>query len=534
MLTSFQGFNPVLRYFISLIFITNTAIYCSNTRLPWQNHLHINSKKPQSQLHKFENKIKVWDKQVKSYLDLKQPDKALSFLKETLRLDSSNHYSLGMTAYLLLIYKQDYQAAKQMAQLGLNKSPRSIYCLHALAWLHYIEKEFGLAYRVIQEITQIEFPWFDLQFHWAMISWKALKRNQALKHFSIARKLKPDHAPLWISFGMFLEEDKKIEPAIKAYQRALKLVNQNSPVKTYLISKLDELLPIYESREHMPSEFMGVKSQTSKYSKLFKSKKINLNHSEKQSKNLYNHDDSMSVESLLDSQENENSTSLRKKTSKGKNKDSLDQNKNPFLKPIKLDMDQFQKDNQSLEQLSIEQHFEVGQDLLIAEIREEAIAQFQTVINLWGTNDYTIPAKTSLDKAKRLGFQTFDRRIEKLFDYGNRLFQQGRLKECLYIQRKVLIISSENIKALKNAAFLYLKFKRPITALALLDQSLKNKPDYLEAKVLKAYSLAMLRRFSSAAKILTDIIIQKDNVFAQDYANQLKTTIDQYHKPLER
>lgn len=532
MLANYQCINLNIKYLIVFIVITNVTINWSNARLPWQNYLGKNNKRPQNQLQIFENRIKVWDERVKNYLDSKQPDKALSFLKETLRLDSSNHYSLGMTAYLLLIYKQDYQSAKEMAQRGLNKSPRSIYCLHTLAWLHYLEKEFGLAYRVIQEISETEFPWFDLQFHWAMISWKAHQRKVAMEHFSTARKLKPKHAPLWISLGMFLEEEKKIESAIKAYQSALKLVSENSPVKTYLLSKLDELLPIYESREQMPSEFIGIESKSLKSSKLFKSKNTHPN--EKQSENLQADNNLGPNRSPSKMQDNRNSTTSIENISMGINKDSLDQSRNPFLKPIELNMDQFQEDNQSLEQLSIAQHFQIGQDLLKAEIREEAVAQFQTVINLWGTNDYTVPAKTSLDKAKSLGFQTFDKRIEKLFDYGNLLFQQGRLKECLYIQRKVLIISSENIKALKNAAFLYLKFKRPITALTLLDQSLKAKPDYLEAQVLKAYSLAMLRRFSSAAEILSNIVIQKNNEFTQDYANQLKTTIDQYHKPLNR
>ena len=51
-----------------------------------------------------------------------------------------------------------------MAQDGLNINPQSIYCLHALAWLHYKQREYGLAQRVIEEIKDPDYKWFRLNF----------------------------------------------------------------------------------------------------------------------------------------------------------------------------------------------------------------------------------------------------------------------------------------------------------------------------------------------------------------------------------
>lgn len=523
---------------LSTLLILNPSIIWSNSRLPWRSSTTKSFKNPRNQSMNLQNKIEQWNKVVSAYLESKQPDKALAFLKETLRLDAGNHYSIGMTAYLLLVYKKDYQAAKEMAQNGLNRHPQSIYCLHTLAWLHYLEKEFGLAYRVIQEIKETEFSWFDLQLHWAMISWKAHKRSDAQKHFSIARQIKPNHAPLWISMGMFLEEEKKIKPAVNAYQEALKLVDNQAPVRTYLISKIDELLPLYVSRDKLPDKFIGIEATTQNYSKLFnknKASKIPVNLSNKVihqsiSEKSNQNDEVNKLGRVKAIQASPLSEELQKQTSD----ESNDTQQNPFLKPLQGNIDSFQEDNHALEQISIEQHFQVGQDLLSYKIREEAISQFQTVINLWGNSDYTVAATTSLNQAKRLGFQTLDTRLDRLFEYGEQLFQQERLKECLYIQRKILLLSPNHSRALKNASFIYLKFQRPITAIQLLDQTLNISPNFVEAKVLKAYALAMLRRFNSAATILSEVMSSPDQGFNQDYAKQLQTTINQFQKPLNQ
>tara|TARA_B100000674_G_scaffold491236_1_gene508715 strand:- start:812 stop:2290 length:1479 start_codon:yes stop_codon:yes gene_type:complete len=488
------------------------SVIWSNSRSPWRNPNPNARLNPKVEAHREQNRIKQWNKIVQKHIANKQPEKALEFLKETLRLDSKNHYSLGMTAYLLLTYRKDFEAAKEMAQNGLNRNPRSIYCLHALAWLHYKQKEYGLAQRVIQEIQQANYAWFDLQFHWAMINWKAHNRKAAKRHFSLARKLNPTHAPLWISIAMFLEEEKNTNAAVKSYQKALDLIENESPVRNYLLSKLDSLLPLYEAREKLNGEFVAInhKNKLTPTPLLQpKSKKENIRTGHVQAE--------------------------QKTIGFSSNKwEALENDQNPFLVPIEEDVTKFQKKTQELEQLSLQQHYVIGQELLKAGIREEAISQFQTVINLWSNSEYTISANTALREAKNLGYQTYDSRIQKLFHYGNSLFDQKRFKECLHIQRKILLIQPENARALKNAAFLYLQFQRPITALKLLDKAIEDDQEFLEAKVLKAFSLASLRRFTSAAELLSEVMQNSNAGFHKDYAQELQNSINQYQKPFEK
>ena len=151
--------------------------------------------------------------------------------------------------------------------------------------------------------------------------------------------------------------------------------------------------------------------------------------------------------------------------------------------------------------MSLQQHYAIGQELLKAGIREEAISQFQTVINLWSNSEYTVSANTALREAKNLGYQTYDLRIQKLFHYANSLFDQKRFKECLHIQRKILLIQPENSRALKNAAFLYLKFERPITALKLLDKAIEDDQDIGESDVAVTIKIT---RSTSCSPIIED------------------------------
>ena len=511
LINNFASKNVRLAIFLCLISLTTSSVMWGNSRLPWRNPNPNARLNPKLEAHRKQSRIEEWNNRVQKYIQDNQPEKALKFLKETLRADSSNHYSLGMTAYLLLTYRKDFDAAKEMAQNGLNRNPRSIYCLHALAWLHYKQKEYGLAQRVIREIQQPNYAWFDLQYHWAMIHWKAHNRNAAKKHFLIARKLDPSNAPLWISTAMFLEEEKNINGAVKSYQKALEFIENDSPVRNYLLSKLDDLLPLYETREKLSHQFTPVDSTHDlEPNNLLKPKSANL--------------------FVTPNQPEENRKISGSESNQWK---KLEKHENPFLTPIKDDLSKFQENNQKLEQLSLEQHYVLGQELLKAEIREEAISQFQTVINLWSNSEYTVSANTALKEAQNLGYQTYDWRIEKLFNYGNSLFDQKRFKECLHIQRKILLLQPNNARALKNTAFLYLKFQRPITALKLLDRALKDNNAFTEAKVLKAFALASLRRFTSAAELISDVLENSDKGFHKDYASELQTTINHYQKPFQ-
>ena len=490
--------------------LTIHSISLCNSRLPWRNPSPPVRLNPKIESHRQHSRIKEWHRRVKKYLKDNQPEKALNFLKETLKLDSKNHYALGMTSYLLLTFQKDFEAAKKMAQDGLNINPQSIYCLHALAWLHYKQREYGLAQRVIEEIKEPEYQWFELQFHCAMIHWKAHNRNAAKRHFRLARKLNSSNAPLWISLAMFMEEENNSNDAIRAYQKALELTENESPVRSYILTKLNNLLPLYKSRETLNDEFVSIDKN-----------------------NHFVSTDNSQLTSKINNKDNHYSKTSSAIDLKSKNWKKLEKNKNPFLIPLDEDVSKFQKHTKNLEQLSLEQHYQIGKELLDRGIREEAISQFETVINLWSNSEYTIPANTSLKDAKNLGIQTYNLRLEELINYGTFLFEKERFKECLHIQRKILLIHSKNLTALKNAAFLYLKFKRPITALKLLDKALNIKPDYSEALVLKAYGLASLRRFTNAAEILTEVIQISKSGFHKDYALELQNTINRYQKPFK-
>ena len=498
--------NPIIVGILALMTLSDSW---SNSRLPWRNPNPSARLNPKVENHRQQGRIKEWHKLVTKHLQNNQPEKALKFLKETLKLDARNHYSLGMTSYLLLTYRKDFEAAKKMAQDGLNSNPQSIYCLHALAWLHYKQKEYGLAQRVVQEINQPDYAWFEFQFHCAMIHWKAHNRDAAKRHFLLARKLNPINAPLWISIAMFMEEGKNNNVAIKAYQRALNLTKTESPVRDYLITKLDTLLPLYQPREQLNSKFQPINEKDFIPPKISKSK-------------------------LNPMKKTDESSSKLKAAGGSKNWGRLDKSQNPFLKPIGEDVSKFQKKTRELEQLSLEEHYQVGKELLEIGSRQEAISQFETVINLWSNSEYTIPANTALKDAKNLGFQTYDMRIQKLFNYGTSLFDQKRFKESLHIQRKILLIQPQSLGALKNAAFLYLKFNRPITALKLLDKALKIKPNFSEALLLKAYGLASLRRFTNAAEIISEVMQNSNTGFHKDYALKLQKTINRYQKPFKK
>ena len=71
----------------------------------------------------------------------------------------------------------------------------------------------------------------------------------------------------------------------------------------------------------------------------------------------------------------------------------------------------------------------------------------------------TFAANTALKDAKNLGFQTYDLRIEKLFNYGTSLFDQKRFKECLHIQRKILLIQPKNFNSTKKYCLSLLKIQ---------------------------------------------------------------------------
>ena len=99
---------------LCLIFLMMHSAIWSNSRSPWRNPNPNARLNPKVEAHREQNRIKQWNKIVQKHIENKQPEKALEFLKETLRLDAKNHYSLGMTAYLLLTYRKDFEAAKEM------------------------------------------------------------------------------------------------------------------------------------------------------------------------------------------------------------------------------------------------------------------------------------------------------------------------------------------------------------------------------------------------------------------------------------
>ena len=86
-------------------------------------------------------------------------------------------------------------------------------------------------------------------------------------------------------------------------------------------------------------------------------------------------------------------------------------------------------------------------------VSEKAISQFETVINLWSNSEYTVPANTSLKDAKNLGIQTYNLRLEELINYGTFLFEERKVQKCLHIQRKILLIHSKNLTALRMQPF---------------------------------------------------------------------------------
>ena len=93
--------------------LTIHSISLCNSRLPWRNPSPPVRLNPKIESHRQQSRIKEWHRRVKKYLKDNQPEKALNFLKETLKLDSKNHYSLGMTSYLLLTFQKILKPQKR-------------------------------------------------------------------------------------------------------------------------------------------------------------------------------------------------------------------------------------------------------------------------------------------------------------------------------------------------------------------------------------------------------------------------------------
>jgi len=89
-----------------------------------------------------QSRAQKWKDRVDQLLAQNQPEQALNFLQDCLRMDAINPYAMGMLAYLKLSYSRLEGEAKELAQNTLNLYPRNIPALHTLAWYFYLQKNF--------------------------------------------------------------------------------------------------------------------------------------------------------------------------------------------------------------------------------------------------------------------------------------------------------------------------------------------------------------------------------------------------------
>mgnify|MGYP003342631846 CR=1 FL=1 len=196
---------------------------------------------------------KDWKSRVDKALDRGKPDEAMKILSKALRIDAIHPYAMGMYAYLLLTFAEQDTEAKEMSQNCLNLYPKNVQCLHTLAWSYYRNQEYARALRIFEEIQGESTNNFDLHHHWAMAAWKAGKPAVAANQFIIARRLQPESVRLNISLGVFLESQKDYQRALKAYHRALSLVQEEEDLRTFLLGKINELLPLYKKLPQKPN-----------------------------------------------------------------------------------------------------------------------------------------------------------------------------------------------------------------------------------------------------------------------------------------
>lgn len=427
-----------------------------------------------------------WKAQVDKFLEQGKPDEAMKVLSQALRVDAIHPYAMGMYAYLLLTFEEQATEAKEMSQNCLNLYPKNSQCLHTLAWSHYRNQEYARALRTFEEIQGDSTGNFDLHYHWAMAAWKAGKPSVATTQFGIARKLEPESVKLNISLGVFLESQKDYQRALRAYHQALSLVKEEEDLRSFLLGKINELLPLYKK---LPPKRELQKARA---------KPPEQAHSRAEKR-----------------------PAVAKSGS------------NPFLVPLDTNPKALEESD-SLESLTQEEHYKLAKELCSAGIKNDCIAQLNTVINLEPSNSLALSANSDLTSARELQNQGSKQRIDSLLKLAEIFFRDGRFKLSLLVYRKILLKDLAHPLARKNLAYLYLNFNRPVTALSYLEPLLEEHPSYQEALILKGYALAKLRRFSDASKALKAASsIKSGREFSAEYTRDLLDQLRDYEKPID-
>jgi len=459
-----------------------------------------------------QSRAQKWKDRVDQLLAQNQPEQALNFLQDCLRMDAINPYAMGMLAYLKLSYSRLEGEAKELAQNTLNLYPRNIPALHTLAWYFYLQKNFTRSSQIFSETGDIKTEWFEFHYHKGLAKWKARDLKEAGKEFKKAFDLDPKHTPLLTSMGLFLKDSGNIQGAIHYLRKAYEAAPVNDPARDWLLDQIEGLMPLYKTAKNRSSQFV---------------QDIPVDVSpEAQSK----------VEPPAQTIVQTNSPK-KDPTERITDSQKPPRQSNPFLEPLDSEDPQIlQKDDSMLGVLTQEEHYQLALRFIKERSRDDAVSQLQTAIGIKPNNAIAMSAASYLKEAQGLPFLDDNQRVNLLLGLAQDYFEKSREQVSIYLYKKILFYA-ENDLARKNLAYLYVHFERPIQGLRTIEPLLKKYPDRPEYLVIEGYALAQLRRFRESLQSLrkaSRFSVREDDRFTKEYAQELEQRIQIYEDPTSK
>jgi tetratricopeptide (TPR) repeat protein len=449
--------------------------------------------------------------------------KVLEVAQEILKVDVLYAYAMGKHAYLLLVHSKKEEEAKKAAQRTLNYFNGNVDALHTLAWYHYLNKDYAASYRHFREIRDKEILDFELQYHWGLSAWKALKPEEAMAHFRIALKLEPNNLPCLLSVALFLEERQRPKQAVAMYNRALQHSPESGPLREFITDKLRSILPAYQKVE-------GVETTLEPAEDTDRFRSLLARYGRAETLAPQNIPAPMPTVSNAPSPRTTPARARPLLKSKPLTQSSTTSN-NPFHQPILQKV--YEEKRAESETLGQEQYHNLGELFLREGLKRDAIAELETAISLNRSNPTARSARTLLDSAYELPEISVIQRIDALFQIAEDFYKRDSRILSRYLFQKILLLDEKHPKSRKNLAYIYLELNQPVSALPILDALIEEYPQYQEALILHGYCMARLRRFKEASNSLRQAAELGGGLsYSSEYASQIQELIRAYEKPL--
>lgn len=177
------------------------------------------------------------------FLDMQgKSEEGLSLINKTLEIDPNN-YTAILRKVEILNGKKEYDLALELANTGIQLSPKTIGC-HAekIDILIKLEK-FSKALKTIEIAKEIAFPSFKKSINYyysrtyAAMAESNIKKNRTQEAISNAKKLielEPKNGYYYNAYAEVLMKLKDYDEAIKQLESGLKLIpSETTPVKIY-------------------------------------------------------------------------------------------------------------------------------------------------------------------------------------------------------------------------------------------------------------------------------------------------------------